>query len=154
MKDGTGFHLDRGGHMRPNIDSSGQASHRAAVNKIQKLSGSEERKRLAQAKRDRRRAKRAGGEGVIVLHKMPRDGISQDDLDGAYLLAGTDEGAGRYQIAIAGPLVATVDDYRVALSKFLGKPMRVIDERPLLRPVPDKNPERPFLSIILEPGSI
>lgn len=87
---------------------------------------------------------------------MPRGnppGINQHDPDGAYVWGGAETTQGQYQIVVVGPLVASVDDYRAALAAWLGKPVRLISEGPLGRPDPDLNPERGFLSIILEPGA-
>lgn len=138
-----------------NIDAPGRAIDRRGVRAIQRAAGSSGRQSAAQARRDARRAKRANGPNVVILSKMPRGnppGINQRDQDGAYVWGGTEATEGRYQIVVIGPLKASVDDYRAALARWLGKPVRLVEERPLGRPVPDDNPERQFLSLILEPA--
>lgn len=134
-----------------NIDAAGNRHNRRAVTAIQKRHGADERKAAAQAKRDRRRAKRAGGPSVIVFHKMGRGGLSQNDPDGAYVWGGAENTEGRYQIAVAGPLKAPVSSYVEALAAWQGKPMRLFDERPMERPVPDEKPDRAYHSIVVEP---
>lgn len=134
-----------------NIDAPGHAHDRKVVNTIQRSAGKETRLTAAQARRDRRRAKRAGGPGVIVLHKMLPGGLSKNDPDGAYVWGGGTNDEGRYQIAVAGPLKCSIDDYVAALARWIGKPMRLADERPLERPEPDDTPDRSFHSIVVEP---
>lgn len=134
-----------------NVDAPGNKVNRRGVRTLQKLHAAADRKAAAQAKRDRRRAKRAGGPNVIVFHKMRPGGLSKRDPDGAYVWGGAANTEGRYQIAVAGPLKASVDEYVAALARWVGKPMRLADERPLERPVPDETPERSFHSIVVEP---
>lgn len=134
-----------------NIDMHGRRHDRLGVKAIQRTAGKQTRLQAAQSKRDRRRAKRAAGPSVIVLHKMPTGGVAADDPDGAYVWGGNEDVQGKYQIIVVGAPVAEVDAYCAGLSRWQGKEFRVCDERPLDRPDEDPNPNRQFLSIILEP---
>lgn len=140
-----------------NIDAPGGARDRIAVTQIQKRHNGPALLAAANAKRNRRNAKRAHGPGVIILNKMPvgdPPGLCQDDPEGAYVWGGTAEVGRRYQVVVAGPLVAPVADYTAALSKWLARPMLLVEEKPLDRPEPDRHPDRPYLSLIFEPATI
>lgn len=144
--------------MFVNIDRPGMKRQRRAVTAIQHLQGSADRKAAAQAKRDRKKAKRAGGDSVIVFSLFPKGGAASDDPDGAYVQGGVGFDGGRYQIVVVGPLKATVQDYCRALSAWLQKPMRLVSCETLLPPDDAEGRQRYeqrgglFLSIILEPG--
>lgn len=135
-----------------NIDAPGNRANRRGVNAIQRSHGKEGRLLAAQQRRDRRAARRAGGPNVVLLYPMPSDGLSQSLHDGAYVREGGEDTGGQYQIAIAGPLVAPVEAYCAALSRWMGKPFRVILDEPMLRPKNDIHPGRPYTNIILEPA--
>lgn len=131
-----------------NIDAPGGRRNRAAVAQIQKRHGADERRAAAQARQAKKRAKRARGEATILLYTWPDGGISQQSHDGAYV-----QGCeGRYQVAIVGALKGTVDAYRAAVSAWVGNDLRITEEAPFDRPVPDNYPDRSFLSVILEPA--
>lgn len=92
----------------------------------------------------------------IVLQKMPVGypyGVSQHDPDGAYVWGGGESTNGKYQIVVAGPLHGTLDQYRDALTEWLETPVSIVLSAPLARPEPDENPQREFLSIILQPAA-
>jgi hypothetical protein len=139
-----------------NIDAPGNAVNRRGVRAIQKASGAAARQAAAQARRDSKAAKRARGPNVIILSKMPRGnppGVCQTDPEGAYVWGGGESTEGRYQIVVVGELRGPIDGYRAALAKWLGKPMQIVEVKPLERPDPDEFPDKAFLSIILEPGA-
>lgn len=134
-----------------NIDAPGNRHARRAVNAIQRSPGKDARLAAAQARRDRRQAKRARGETTILFYPWPVGGISGGDHDGAYVQG--PNANGQYQIVVVGPLKGAVDAYRDGVARWTGKELRIFAEQPLARPVPDNNPERTYLSIGLEPAS-
>lgn len=120
---------------------------------MQEAAGSTERKAAAQAKRDRRRAKRAGGPSVIVLSRYPNGTVSKLSPDGAYIWDGGLKGRGFWQLIVVGHLKGSVDDYRAAAAAWLKKPL-VIRSAKSMGPASEADAElvasRGFLDIILE----
>lgn len=154
--------------MRTNIDMPGQRHNRRAVAEIQRRHGADDRKAAAQARRDRKAAKRAAPT-AILFYPWPIDGVVVSDPEGAY--AQGPNGVGEYQVVVVGTLKGTHEDYAAAVSKWTGLLLRVAETFPLDPPT-EAGPRRsggdhrpieevqaiyrergPFLSIILAPAN-
>lgn len=129
-----------------NIDARGQRRNRAAVSEIQKRHGADERKAAAEARRQRKAAKRASP-GLISFFPWPVDGVCQRDPDGAYVQG--PNGSGNYQVVVVGVPKGLPEVYCAAVSQWVGLGLKVFAAEPMLRPEPDDNPERGFISIVL-----
>lgn len=152
-----------------NIDAPGNRHNRRAVNAIQRSPGKDARLAAAQARRDRRQAKRAHGPPTLLFYPWPVGGIMVEDHDGAYVQG--PNGEGRYQVVVVGPLKGEVSTYCDAVSRWVGIKMQIKETAPLEPPTADQpRCERstgkpleqllaiyaargPFLSIIMEPAA-
>ncbi len=133
-----------------NIDARGQRRNRAAVNEIQRRHGAAERKAAAEAKRIRKRAKRADP-AAIVVYEMPKGGVSMVTPDGAYIQGSKGTG---WQIIVIGEPKGPPETYRAAVAAWQRLEVKIVKAEPL--PLPELRPglvvdERAFLNIILEP---
>jgi hypothetical protein len=131
------------------IDARGNRHQRRIVAAIQRTEGKEGRLAAAQTKRQRRMAREfeRGLGKTIVFYKRAPDGVRTSDPDGAYLW----QQGGRWQMIVIGELKASIDHYVKALGVFLKNPMRLVSSEPL--PLSEGVlSDRPFLSMILEPG--
>lgn len=152
-----------------NIDAPGNRQARRAVNAIQRSPGKVERLAAAQARRDRRRAKRAHGETTILFYPWPVGGIMVEEYDGAYVQGPNAEG--RYQVVVVGPLKGPVSAYCDAVSCWVGIKLQIKETAPMEGPNADapRSPRStgkpleellaiyaargPFLSIIMGPAA-
>jgi len=136
------------------IDGYGARRDRIAVADIQKRHGAAERLTAAQARRDRRKAKRASATAVL-FYPWPTGGVASDEPVGAYVQGPND--AGRYQVVVVGEPKGDFDFYAAAVSSWTGKKLLVFFGEPML---PPDNPTeeqaanfaRGFLSIVLCPA--
>jgi hypothetical protein len=126
------------------IDGYGKGRDRRAVRLIQKVSGREERLAAAQAKRERKAAKRAQGTNIIVFYDRPIDGVTTGTPAGCYVKEAL---SGQWQLIVVGKLKAPVDKYREAFAAWRGAPYRITSEHPI-----GDTAAGPALSLILEPG--
>lgn len=138
-----------------NVDGWGFNADRRGVRLMQKVEGKEERLARAQAKRDARKARRAGVT-AILLYPWPVDGIHLETPHGAYAQGGPAFPGGRYQVVVVGPLKGAVADYVGALSAWKRTPFRIISANTLMAPLQPEHQAAHeaggFLSLILEPG--
>lgn len=116
--------------MRGHIDGYGRKEDRKGVALIQRLQGSAERKEKAQAKRDRRNAKRSSEDRVILL-AAPPGGVSSKVGDGVYIAIGHGIEAGAFQIIVVGPRRFTDEQYRDAAAAWAADKLIIIESGPL-----------------------
>jgi len=142
-------------HLTPtSIDGYGARRDRVAVAAIQRRDGAAERLAAAQARRDRKKAKRAS-RTAILFYPWPVGGVASDEPVGAYVQG--PNAAGRYQVVVVGEPKGELALYAAAVSRWTGRDLMVDSAEPML---PPDNPTeeqvanfaRGFLSIVLCPA--
>lgn len=149
-----------------NIDAPGNRQARRAVNAIQRSPGKDARLAAAQARRDRRQAKRAHGDATILFYPWPVGGVMVEEREGAYVQG--PNGRGEYQAVVVGPLKGEVSSYCDAVAQWCGLKLQIRSTEPMIGPDADapRGPRStgkpieellaiyaargPFLSIIME----